>query len=333
MVLRGTDAVNTGRDGAGRWDQLTSVERGTLLLSVLWVLGIVPVFVLSRPGDGTGGVIYAGMALLCALLPPAIAWVGLMLARTMRVVREETDRLEDAIDALHDVCGQDPDDRASDESVLKKLDQIAAAQRDVATAVTKLRAARDQNVERTRTAPEPAPPANDDQVALPLDMPTEAAEAGLARSDFLKALNFPENLDDTAGFTALRRAMRDRSAALMIRAAQDILTLMSQDGIYMDDLTPDMAHPDVWRSFAGGERGRTIAALGGVRDQSALDVVATRMKQDAIFRDVAHHFLRLFDRMLTDFAQSASDAEISELSETRTARAFMLLGRVVGIFD
>jgi len=101
----------------------------------------------------------------------------------------------------------------------------------------------------------------------------------------------------------------------------------------MDDLTHDMTHPDVWRSFAGGERGRTIAALGGVRDRSALDVVATRMKQDAIFRDVAHHFLRLFDRMLTDFAQTASDTEISELSETRTARAFMLLGRVVGIFD
>jgi hypothetical protein len=333
MVLCGPHAVNTGRDGAGRWDQVTSVERGTLLFSGLWVLGIVPVFVLSAPGDGTGGAVYAGMALLCGLLPPAIAWVGLMLARAIRVVREETDRLEDAIDELHDVCGHDPGDRAADQSVLQKLDQIATAQRNVETAVTALRAARDQSVERPRPAPEPAPPANDHQVALPLDIPTEAAQGGLSRSDFLKALNFPENLDDTAGFTALRRATRDRSAALMIRAAQDILTLMSQDGVYMDDLTPDMTHPDVWRSFAGGERGRTIAALGGVRDRSALDVVATRMKQDAIFRDVAHHFLRLFDRMLTDFAQTASDTEISELSETRTARAFMLLGRVVGIFD
>jgi len=33
------------------------------------------------------------------------------------------------------------------------------------------------------------------------------------------------------------------------------------------------------------------------------------------------------------FEPSASDAELSDLSNTRTARAFMLLGRVAGIFD
>ena len=57
------------------------------------------------------------------------------------------------------------------------------------------------------------------------------------------------------------------------------------------------------------------------------------MKRDPIFRDAAHHFLRLFDRMFAQFAETASDAEISELSDTRTARAFMLLGRVAGTFD
>jgi len=333
MVLRGAHAVNAERDGAGRWDQLTSVERGTLLLSGLWVVGIVSLFLLSTPEGGTGGAVHAGMALLCGLMPPAIACLGLMVWRAIRVVRDETERLEDAIDALHDLCEDAPGDRAADHSVLQKLDQIAATQRDIVTALDELRVAREQPVERPRAGPDPAPRANDDQVALPLDMPLEAPQEGLARSDFLKALNFPENLDDTAGFTALRRALRDRSAAQVIRAAQDILTLMSQDGIYMDDLPPDMAHPDVWRAFAGGERGRPIAPLGGVRDQSALDVVARRMKQDAIFRDVAHHFLRLFDRMLTEFAHTATDAESAALAETRTARAFMLLGRVAGIFD
>ena len=57
------------------------------------------------------------------------------------------------------------------------------------------------------------------------------------------------------------------------------------------------------------------------------------MKQDPIFRDAAHHFLRKFDQMFTDFEAVADDAEISALSETRTARAFMLLGRVAGTFD
>ena len=58
-----------------------------------------------------------------------------------------------------------------------------------------------------------------------------------------------------------------------------------------------------------------------------------RLKQDPIFRDSAHHFLRLFDKMVVEFDESATDSEISALSDTRTARAFMLLGRVAGTFD
>ncbi len=112
-----------------------------------------------------------------------------------------------------------------------------------------------------------------------------------------------------------------------------MLTLLSQDGIYMDDLRPDMARPEIWRQFAQGARGRSIAALGGVRDRTSLALTAGRMKQDPIFRDAAHHFLRLFDRMFATFEPNASDAEISALSDTRTARAFMLLGRVAGTFD
>ena len=36
---------------------------------------------------------------------------------------------------------------------------------------------------------------------------------------------------------------------------------------------------------------------------------------------------------LEEFEQNATDAEIAMMSETRTARAFMLLGRVTGTFD
>lgn len=57
------------------------------------------------------------------------------------------------------------------------------------------------------------------------------------------------------------------------------------------------------------------------------------MKQDPVFRDAVHHFLRQFDRTLVDFEQNATDEEIAQMSETRTARAFMLLGRVTGTFD
>ncbi|WP_253798917.1 hypothetical protein [Rhodovulum sp. P5] len=100
----------------------------------------------------------------------------------------------------------------------------------------------------------------------------------------------------------------------------------------MDDLAPDRARPEIWRRFAEGERGPAVAALGGVRDKSCLTLTTARMKQDPVFRDVAHHFLRQFDNVLSEFVRNASDQEVSDLAETRTARAFMVLGRVTGMF-
>jgi hypothetical protein len=155
----------------------------------------------------------------------------------------------------------------------------------------------------------------------------------LSRADFIRALNFPETAEDESGFAALRRALKDRETAQLIRAAQDVLTLLSQDGIYMDDLRPDLARPEIWRKFANGERGRAIARLGGVRDRSSLALSHGRLRQDPVFRDAAHHFLRQFDKGFSKFSQEANDSEIAELSETRTARAFMLIGRVAGTFN
>ncbi|MGB1425931.1 MAG: hypothetical protein ACPG6T_05545, partial [Paracoccaceae bacterium] len=172
-----------------------------------------------------------------------------------------------------------------------------------------------------------------DQTVLELGTPLESLAVPLSNSDFIRALNFPETPDDKIGFAVMNRAMKDHLTSQMIRAAQDILTLLSQDGIYMDDLRPDMARPDVWRQFANGERGRAIAALGGIQDRSSLALSNGRMKQDAVFRDTAHHFLRVFDTCFSKFEPTASDAEISAFSETRTARAFMLLGRVAGTFS
>ncbi|MEI4232205.1 hypothetical protein [Roseovarius sp. D22-M7] len=315
---------------------MTSLERVSFGAAILWGIGVATVFIWGASASPLGTGAHLMIGLICAALPAALTWLGVILLRAIETVREESAHLEDAIDGLR----SDHDDTpakgpAAADGVLVKLDEIAARQRGIEAALDTLSATPQPAPEAPRPAPAPtpAPPADDDQVTLPLDMPAEDAQPGLSRADFLGALNFPQNMDDTAGFTALRGALRDRSAAQIIRAAQDILTLMSQDGIYMDDLHPDMAHPDLWRRFASGERGRTIASLGGVHDQAALDVATRRMKQDAVFRDVAHHFLRLFDRMLGDFAPDASDAEIAQLAQTRTARAFMLLGRVAGTFD
>ena len=131
----------------------------------------------------------------------------------------------------------------------------------------------------------------------------------------------------------MQAALQNRALAKLIRAAQDVLTLLSQDGIYMDDLAPVTAPPEVWRRFAIGIRGPEIAGMAAIEEADILGAVAARMRADTIFRDAAHHFLRQFDRSFADFEAVATDEQIAALCETRTARAFMLIGRVTKVFD
>lgn len=316
---------------------LTAVEVAAAVLSVLWLAGSALWFLALAPTEATGGAAMHFVTVLIAIfMPVALLWVGATAARASRTMREESARLRAAIDGIRDayIAQNQYLGAAVDKTVAQKLDEIVAAQRKTEIALATFSSVRVHQAEARPVRPAPPPPvAPGDQVALPLGTPMEEVTPPLERPDFIRALNFPESPEDKAGFTALRRALKDRPTAQLIRAAQDVLTLLSQDGIYMDDLRPDMARPEIWRRFAAGERGRAIAALGGIRDRSSLALTAARMKQDTIFRDAAHHFLRLFDRMFTQFAETASDAEISDLSDTRTARAFMLLGRVAGTFD
>jgi type II secretory pathway pseudopilin PulG len=333
---KGQSSASKGFGDKQNAQGVTAIEIIALILTVLWLLGTAVFFLTMESDGGDGGdALRFVMILLAIFMPVAMIWVAVTAARASRVMREESLRLQTAIDAIRTAYLNQNKTQAeiNDPSVAKKLEEIAAAQRKTETALATFSTIRTASDTPRPTPPEPASQGGDGQVALPLGTTAEDMQPPLDRADFIRALNFPENANDREGFAALRKALKDRSTAQLIQAAQDILTLMSHDGIYMDDLRPDMARPEIWRRFAEGERGRPIAALGGIRDRSSLALTAARMKQDTIFRDAAHHFLRLFDRMFTQFADSATDAEISELSDTRTARAFMLLGRVAGTFD
>ena len=124
---------------------------------------------------------------------------------------------------------------------------------------------------------------------------------------------------------------------LAVRAMQelgiDISSGISKSTDLFRDLRPDLARPEIWRKFAKGERGRPVAPLGGIRDRSSLALTAGRMKTDPVFRDAAHHFLRKFDQTFAAFEEEASDSDLTDFANTRSARAFMLIGRVAGTFD
>ena len=316
---------------------MTEIELIAIVLSVVWLIGSAVFFLFipseTNADEAAGGLRFL-MTMLAIFMPIAMIWVGATAARASRVMREESQRLQAAIDGIRHsyIAQQQTHNMRGESNVTRKLDEIAAATRKTETTLATFQTRRDT---RGNTPAQPAPQTDlpDDQRTLPLGTQAEDISPPLSNENFVLALNFPETAEDTRGFAALRLALKDRNASQLVQAAQDVLTLLSQDGIYMDDLRPDRARPDVWRSFAQGARGRSIAPLGGIRDRSSLALTAARMKQDTIFRDAAHHFLRRFDKSFAEFEKHADDEEIIALADTRTARAFMLLGRVTGTFD
>lgn len=324
---------------------LNPAEIIAIVLSLLWLTGCA-VFFLVMGGNGAGAGEAGGadpfrlvMTLLAVFMPVAVIWVAAAATRSARIMREESQRLHVAIDAIrHSYLQQQQSGvlgrQAS--SVERKLDALAQAQRKTETALAMFSSSRHAALpEPPRVISPPRAEASDEteQPALALGTSAEELAPPMSNTDVIRALHFPEDADDKEGFEALRRALQDHRLSGLIRAAQDVLTLLSQDGIYMDDLRPDMPRPEVWRKFAEGKRGRAVAALGGIRDRSSLALTAGRMRSDPVFRDAAHHFLRKFDQVVSDFAPNATDQELAELAETRSARAFMLLGRVTGTFD
>lgn len=318
--------------------RLGQVELIAIALSLVWLLGSGLFFLILGTGEGGDfDPMRFVMVVLAVFMPVAMIWVAATAAASAKVMREEAARLQASIEAMRKISVTQAQTAGTmiQPSVEKKIDELVRAQRKTETAIATFTSIRQAQPDRVLEAPAPAATAvpGETQPSLALGPTGETQAQPLSVADYVTALNFPETAEDREGFRALRRALQDRRAARLIQASQDVLTLLSQDGIYMDDMTPDRARPELWRRFAHGERGRTIAALGGIRDRSSLALASARMRQDTIFRDAVHHFLRTFDSSFQEFERTATDTEIAALTETRTARAFMLLGRVTGIFD
>lgn len=338
------DSAPTGQAELGLFSRIApegGLRAGDIVaaaVSVLWLLLVGGFFLFAPAGEG-GSPLASVMTLVAIFAPLALIWIAAITLRMSHEVRAETRRLQATIDAMRHAYINQAQSGTNKTAMEKRLDEIAAATRQTENALTHIAARRPMDAvplsadQKAALVTPKTPPGADEQPTLALGGTADDGREPISVGDFLKALNFPDNQNDKDGFRALRRALEDRSTAKLVRAAQDALTLLSQDGIYMDDLRPDRAKPDVWRRFAQGERGRPVAALGGVRDRSSLALTSGRMKQDTIFRDTSHHFLRQFDKTFQEFEKNASDQEIAALAETRTARAFMLLGRVNGIFD
>lgn len=324
---------------AGVTDGLANVRVPGLvggLLSVVWITAVGG-YLYSGSADGASmGVV---LTLFVVFLPLALIWSAIVTLRSVAELRGEAARLQASVDAMRTAYLAGGQAGGMKPSVERRIEEIAQSAKVTESAITSIATRRDSagtqvSAERKAALITPLAPAPEtEQPSLALGTPAEALRPPLTTADFIRAMQFPETPDDREGFRALRAALEDRAVAKLVRAAQDVLTLLSQEGIYMDDMRPDRTRPELWRRLAAGERGRGIGGLGGIRDRSSLALATGRMKEDEVFRDTALHFLRTFDRVFTEFEKNASDSDLMDLAETRTVRCFMLLGRVTGMFD
>ncbi len=321
------------------------------IFSAVWLVGICAYaagfFGVFGGIDEPRGAVFLEIMLfiLGAIVPIGLIWTGVMLLRRSAEIQRDARDLNTAlrkfqVDPMNSrtarikPAGSDSglaDTRA-------KLDALQAQMAHVETALVALLQAQVAVTEKGAVSTNPTGPISDETKQDPNqgNLPLGARETGVQAppdwDEMIHALNFPTDEKDKDGFRALRIAMRHRNTSQCIRAAEDIMNLMAQDGIYTDDLTPEIAPAALWRKFSEGARGEEVAAIGGIHDVTSIALIRGRMRSDQIFRDAALHFQRRFDIVLGEFCKQGTDAHIEALANTRTARTFMLLGRVSGMF-
>ena len=312
-----------------------SPEAWALVLAAAWLVAVGIGWMVL--GERAG----AAVAALAALLPLGLIWLAAAMARRSARAAADHERLSGEIDALRAELralapGHPPEEaRGHAEEARRDGPRQDRPRQDGPRQDGPRRdGPRDDGPRQDGPVIVARPPRASARPEAAERAPAAAPEPPpLPAQTFVRALDFPEDADDEAGFEALARALDDPHARKLVQASQDVLTLLSQNGVYMDDLHAAPASPGLWRRFAGGVRGPSVAALAGVTDEAALELARARMARDTVFRDAAQHFLRQFDLALQRFVAHASDEEVAALAQTRTARAFMLLARVARSFE
>lgn len=295
-----------------RRDALTGLG---LALSGVWLLLVLLFWLLGPPAEAQRGGVTRLVSAFGVVLPLVLVWMGVAMARALALLRAEAAELRRQLDAIR------PDLRGAPTPQPQPEAQPEA----------RAKAQPEARPEPTQAQPRPRPrPAGDQrQAAMRFEAPpSQPVDAGT----LIRALNFPDGPDDHEAIEALRAALRDQDNSRVIRAAQDVVTLLAGRDIYMDMLPPAPPPAAAWRRFAEGQRGSAVAALGGIDDPDALQTAAAMLREDEVFRDAAHHFLRHFDGLLTRLVPELDDLQIAVLGDSRSGRAFMLLGRATGSF-
>ncbi|MDG2339869.1 MAG: hypothetical protein P8L32_01555 [Paracoccaceae bacterium] len=325
--------MSTQDESSTPTDGWTRSEVSGLAVGFVWALGILTNSIFTAFND-EGVFVVNYLMVVIALLPVILIWLWARSSVQARELYSEIDgltarlvSLRKHVDALEDSLSP----QNESDGLIEKINQIAQAQEKTDTTLAVFMSSRSAAANSSQADAADKSGSPKQATLLPVDMVNP--QAPLSHEDFVRAANFPHNTEDRVGFAVLRLALENDKTSPFLRASQDILTLLSQEGVYMDDLVPEKTRPESWRHFGQGKRGKAIAQLGGIRDRIIIERVSGRMREDMVFRDAVHHFLRKFDMVFTEFCEDASDDDLVQFSETRSGRAFMLLGRIAGTFD
>ena len=299
-----------------RSDRSNRVLTLGLASSAVW-LALLLLFWLLVPGGTEGG---SGIGRLLAfvgmVMPLVLIWMAVALAEAIGALRAEADELRLRLSQMRDG---------------NPIPGMGGGTTGAGTGGGIAPGPVTGNMPPRRPAATPSRADGGDarQGSIPLEHP-EPVE--IPPEIMVRALNFPDGPQDTDAVAALRTALQNHDNARVLRASQDVITLLAGHGLYMDDLAPHQAPVALWRHFAEGARGAAVADLGGIHEADALATVSELLRGDEIFRDSTHHFLRHFDMTLARIIPQLGDDDILLLSQSRSSRAFMLLGRAAGIF-
>ena len=180
---------------------------------------------------------------------------------------------------------------------------------------------------------EPMPEAPDagavaDEAAPADPDPAPQAEAALSLATVIRALSFANDDDDTEGFEAVDRAMDDERIAGILDASQRVLHRLAEIDIFMDNLTPDIATPEVWRLHAANAGDSEISTLGGIAETDVFEQVSRLLEEDPEFREQASLMMRLINEQMPHIIGTADDDQILQFARSRTVLAFILLGNL-----
>ncbi len=152
------------------------------------------------------------------------------------------------------------------------------------------------------------------------------SERKISMQVLVRALNLPEDENDTEGFDALELVLDHDDIRRLLEYSQKVLTVLAHSDIFTDTLNPDLARPEIWRMHATGEKKQLISTLGGIRDLGLLKVVADLLESDREFYELALGFIACFQELLPKLILNSKDSDLADVTSTRTARAFILLG-------